>query len=147
MFERDGYRFEITADVEIDIPDIRECKSTRDYLIDGEQVTLVGVVDNMHGRRADDYKTTARFEPERYLSSYQWRCYMEIFGLDEFRYQVFEWSEDERKPRHYTVRAFHTLTTYRYPDLAADLRRELGEFVEFARQHLPERFASKELNQ
>ncbi|UYB51200.1 hypothetical protein OCJ37_14520 [Xanthomonas sp. AM6] len=144
VFEQDGYRFEIAADVEIDIPDVRELKSTRDYVIGGVPVTLVGMVDAIHGRRVDDHKTTTRFDPERFLDSYQWRIYLEVFGADEFRWNVFEWSNSEREPQTYVVRAVNPLTMYRYPGLAADVERELAEFVAFARQYLPERFALEE---
>lgn len=139
VFEAEGYRFEIAADVEIDLPNVRELKATRDYLIDGEPVTLVGMVDAIHGQRVDDHKTTSRFDPERFLGGLQWRVYLEVFGADEFRWNVFEWREVE--PKTYVVHAFHSLTAYRYPGIAADVERELGLFVDFARQHLPERFA------
>ncbi|WP_152640345.1 hypothetical protein [Xanthomonas sp. MUS 060] len=139
VFEQDGYRFEIATDADIDIPDVRELKATRDYVIDGFSVTLVGMVDAIHGRRVDDHKTTARFDPERFLDSYQWRIYLEVFGADEFRWNVFEWSNSERDPKTYVIRAVHPLTMYRYPGLAGDVERELEAFVTFARQHLPER--------
>lgn len=139
VFEAEGYRFEVEADLEIDIPVVRELKSTREYVVDGVPVTLVGVVDAMHGRRVDDHKGTTRFDAERFLDSYQWRIYLEIFGADVFRWNVFEW--DERAPRVYVIRAVHPLTMYRYPGMADDVMRELRAFVDFAREWLPERFA------
>lgn len=139
VLEAEGYRFEIAADVEIDLPDVRELKATREYLIDGEPVTLVGMVDAIHGRRVDDHKTTSRFDAERFLTGLQWRVYLEVFGADEFRWNVFEWRDVD--PKVYIVHAFHSLTAYRYPGMGVDVERELALFVDFARKHLPERFA------
>lgn len=139
VFEWDGYRFEIAADVEIDIPEVRELKATRQYVIDGEPVTLVGKVDAMVGKRIDDHKTTTRFDAERFLSSYQWRIYLEVFGADVFRWNVFEWSQDARDPHLYVVRNFHQLHAYRYPGIGKDVERELSAFLYFSRIFLPER--------
>lgn len=133
----DGYTFDFEADAEIDIPVIRECKATREYLINGCLVTLVGKVDAIHGRRIDDHKFTARFDPERFLDSYQWRIYLDVFGADEFRWNVFEGKELD--PKHYVINAVHPLTMHRYPGMGEDIERELVQFVDFARQFLPER--------
>lgn len=137
-FDAEGYRFEIAADVEISLPDVRELKATREYLIDSVPVTLVGMVDAMRGTKVFDHKTTTRFDAERFLDSYQWRVYLEVFAASSFRWNVFEWREVE--PRYYVVHAFHELDAYRYPGMADDVERELAMFVGFARIHLPERF-------
>lgn len=137
--EADGYTFDLTFDATLDLPEIRELKATREYVIDGVIVTLVGMVDTLTGKRADDHKFTSRWDAERFLASYQWRIYLEIFDADTFRWNVFEGREIE--PRYYGVHAFHPLIMHRYPGMADDVERELREFVRFAREHLPERFA------
>lgn len=133
----DGYTFEIRVDGEIDIPEIREMKATEDYQIGDVLVTLVGKVDAVRGKRVDDHKFTGRYDPERFLNSYQWRVYLEIFGADEFRWNVFEGREIGEQ--HYAINAFHQLTMHRYPGMGDDIRRELSGFVEFAKVHLPEK--------
>lgn len=137
----EGYTFDFDACAEIDLPIIRECKATRDYVIDGCLVTLVGKVDAIHGRRIDDHKFTARFDPERFLDSYQWRIYLDVFGADEFRWNVFEGRETA--PKHYVINAVHPLTMHRYPGMGDDIERELTQFVDFARQFLPERIIQR----
>lgn len=136
--EADGYTFHIQADADLALPDIRECKATRDYQIGDVLATVVGKVDTVHGRRIDDHKFTGSFDAERFLGSYQWRLYLEIFGADEFRWNVFEGKETD--PQVYIIWNVHPLTMHRYPGMADDVEREIGLWVEFARQHLPERF-------
>lgn len=133
----DGYIFDIEASAEIDLPAVREMKGTREYVVSGVLVTLVGKVDAIHGKRVDDHKFTSRYDAERYMDTYQWRIYLDIFGADEFRWNVFEGREVA--PQHYVITNFHSLTMHRYPGMEADILGELREFVSFARKHLPER--------
>lgn len=138
-FTADGFTFSFETDAEIDLPPMREFKATREYVIGDVTVTLVGKVDGIHGKRIDDHKFTAQFDPDRYLDSYQWRSYLEVFGADSFRWNIFE--ARESAPKNYIIRNVHKLTMHRYPGIGNDVAREVGEFVGFARDHLPERFA------
>lgn len=135
----DGFGFSFETDVEVDLPQIREMKATRVYIVDDVEVTLVGKVDAINGRRIVDHKFTAKFDPDRYLESYQWRIYLEVFNADAFRWNVFE--ARESAPKNYIIRAVHKLDMHRYPAMGDDVERMLREFVVFARDHLPERFA------
>lgn len=141
FFKHGEFGFSFETDCEIDLPPIREMKATRCYLIDGTEVTLVGKVDAIHGKRIDDHKFTAQFDAERYLDSFQWRAYLEVFEADTFRWNVFV--AKESAPKNYIIRDFHRLQMDRYPGIGEDVERELGEFVRFARDHLPERFVPK----
>lgn len=135
-----GYTFVFEAEGEIDIPAIREVKAEGEYLVDGCTVTLVGKVDAVHGRRVDDHKFTSRYDGERFLNSYQWRVYLDLFDADEFRWNVFEGRQDRDDPKRYVIRAMHGLKMHRYPGMREDVERQLSAFVDFARQHMPERF-------
>lgn len=137
--EADGFRFTLDFDAELDLAVTREMKATRDYKVNGHVVTLVGKVDAVHGRRIEDHKFTSRYDAERFLGSYQWRIYLDLFDADQFRWNVFEGREVGE--RHYTIKHLHQLTTHRYPDMEDDIRRELAGYVAFAAEHLPERFA------
>lgn len=137
-FAVDGYLFSFDTDAEIDLPTIREMKATREYVVGDVVVTLVGKVDAIHGKRVDDHKFTARYDAERYMGSYQWRIYLEIFGADDFRWNVFEGRETA--PKNYIIHSIHKLHMSRYPGIAEDVEREVANFVAFARDHLPERF-------
>lgn len=136
--QADGYTFDLELDAEIDLPVIRELKATRELVIDGEPVTLVCVADTVDGRKISDHKLTSRFDADRYLAGYQWRVNLLVFDAQEFRWNAFEARLD--KPGHYIVHTLHTLTAARYPALEDDVRRELADFLAFARVHLPERF-------
>lgn len=134
----DGYRFDFLCDGEIDLAPIREIKATRDYEIAGCCVTLVGKVDALHGKRVDDHKFTSRYDAERFLSSYQWRIYLDVFDASEFRWNVFEGRESG--PKHYIISHLHQLRMHAYPGMHDDIVRSLTSFVGFARDFLPERF-------
>lgn len=140
VLHADGYEFTLDLQEEIDLPPIREIKATREYIVGDVAVTLVGKVDGVFGRRIDDHKLTGSFDAERYLSGYQWRIYLEIFGADEFRWNVFEGAASTVSHRQWRVRSLHKLPAYRYPGIAADVERQVAAFVEFARAHLPEKF-------
>lgn len=137
-FEQDGFIFSFETDVAIQLPAIREMKATATYEIEDATVTLVGKVDAIHGRKVFDHKFTARFDADRYLDSYQWRIYLDLFGADTFQWNIFV--AIESAPRNYLIRDFHNLTMHRYPGMRADVERALADFVRFARFHLPERF-------
>jgi hypothetical protein len=139
----DGYTFELRINDELDLPAVREIKSTRDYEIDGVTVTLVGKVDAILGKRVDDHKLTSRFDAERFLNSMQWRAYLEVFDANEFRWNVFEGRPESADPKRYVINGFHPLRMHRYPGMGEDLERAIARFVEFARVHLPERFTAK----
>lgn len=140
----DGYTFVFDIDGEVDLPEIREVKESRDYLVNRCVVTLVGKVDALHGRRVDDHKFTSRYDGERFMGSYQWRAYLDIFDADEFRWNVFEARPDKDDAKRFIIRDIHRLTMHRYPGMREDLERELARFVDFARQHLPEKIRTAE---
>lgn len=133
-----GYTFRMELDAELDMPQIRELKATREMVVDGVQVTLVCVADTVNGLRIEDHKLTSRFDADRYLAGYQWRVNLLVFDAQEFRWNAFEATQQE--PGLYVVHAMHKLTATRYPGLEEDVRREIGSFVAFARNYLPERF-------
>ncbi len=136
----DGYTFQIDFDATLDIPAIREIKATRDYEINDCIVTLVGKVDAVHGKRVDDHKLTGRYDAERFVGSYQWRVYLDIFHADAFRWNVFEGRPSRDDHKHYRISALHPLTIHRYPGMTDDILRALHHYVDFAQIHLPEKF-------
>lgn len=137
-FECDGFTFSFETEAEVDLPAIREMKATREYLFDDVHVTLVGKVDAINGKSVVDHKLTAKFDADRYLDSYQWKIYLEVFGADHFRWNIFEAMESA--PRNYLIRNVHKLDMHRYPTIGEDVERQVRAFVLFARDHLPERF-------
>jgi hypothetical protein len=133
-----GYTFNIVGDFDLAIPTIREVRAGKTYIVDDCAVTVSGQLDAIDGKRVEDHKTTGRFDPERYLGGYQWRLYLEIFGADHFRWNVFEIAATD-EPLTWDVHTAHRLEQYRYPGMGADCERLLRDLVPFAREHLPER--------
>lgn len=142
----DGYTFDLAIDGELDLPPLRELKAEKTYHVAGVNVTLVGKVDTIDGKRVDDHKTTSRFDVEKFYDSYQWRFYLDMFNADLFRWNVFVMRPDSKKAGHYIVSEFHQPTQHRYPALERDCQIELKQFVIFAQRYLPERFTEETAN-
>lgn len=141
VLEADGYRFTFDDALEVQLTPIRELKATKRYCVAGTEITVTGKVDGLYGRRVDDHKGTGKFNPERFLEGYQWRLYLDIFDAYHFRWNVFEMKPVE--VREYRVFATHRLEQFAYNGMRQDCERLLARFVEFAAQHLPERFLER----
>lgn len=139
--EANDHRFMFADEVEISLPDIREMKVTAERQIGDVLVTLVGMVDAVQGRSVTDHKFTGRFDPERFLNSYQWRVYLDLFDADRFEWIVYEAKEVD--DRAFLVTDVHRLTAHRYPGMSDDLNRELSAFVDFAKVHLMDEAAQQ----
>jgi|SRR5579859_2111041 len=135
--ERDGFKFRFEVEGEFPLPQIRELKGTKDFVVDGETVTLSGQVDAFTGWRVDDHKLTERLDAEKYADSWQWRAYLSLYGCDEFRYNIFECYLRERENVR-IVHSYHPLTFYRYPDMESDLQRAVEQFTHFVRTYAPQ---------
>ena len=136
---QDEFSFEFNAHIEISLPKIRELKAEQKIIVNDKAVTLVGVVDGIQGNCVFDHKTTASaFDAEKYLDTFQWRIYLELFQADIFQWNVFQWREDTKKPKRYIITDFHQLRAYRYPDMRKDIEHEIALFLDFARHYLPE---------
>lgn len=130
-FEANGYRF-ILPDAEISLPEIREMRAFRAY----GGLTVTGQVDCVEGKIVIDHKTTSKFDPDRYLAGYQWRFYLDIFGADEFRWNV--WVIKELEEKVYSVAAPQELKACRYPEMHDDCEALAVDYLDFARNHLQE---------
>jgi len=133
-----GYTFNIAGDFEIALPVIREVRAGKTYATEDLAITISGQLDAIEGKRVEDHKTTGRFDPERYMSGYQWRLYLDIFGADHFRWNVFEIAATD-DPLAWEVNSFHRLEQYRYPGMDADCKRLALDLAAFAVDHMPER--------
>lgn len=131
--EAQGFTF-LLPDAELELPLIREVRAEKDY----SGLIVSGKLDCLEGRRVDDHKTTGRVDLERYLAGYSWRFYLDIFGADTFRWNVFPIREVTH--RVYQVEAPQRLEQRRYPGLHADCARLAAEFREFAAAYLPADF-------
>lgn len=130
VLEAMGYTFHL-PDADLVLPTIREVRAYGQY----GDLTVTGKVDCLDGRRVADHKTTSRFDAERYLAGYQWRFYLDLFGADVFRWNVFELRELE--PMVFQVSAPQLLEITRYPGMHDDCMQLALDYLDFARNHLP----------
>ena len=127
-----GYTF-LLPDAELVLPEIRELRAFKEYGL----LTVTGQVDATEYRRVDDHKSTASFRPDGYLEGCQWRFYLDIFGADVFRWNVFEIAAVKGQDKTYMVKPPHLLEQCRYPGLHDDCMDLARDFYAFASQHLP----------
>jgi len=127
-----GYTF-MLPDAEIALPDVRELRTFGSY----GQLQVTGCVDALHGRRVEDHKTTASFRPDGYLEGCQWRFYLDLFGADVFRWNVFVITPVPKVDKTYNVKAPELLEQCRYPGLHDDCMDLAAEFYTFAADYLP----------
>lgn len=129
-----GHTFTFRGEFEVRLPVIRELRASKTYMVDGQPIVISGQVDALEGLRIEDHKTTSRFDPDRFMSGYQWRLYLDIFGATAFRWNVFELTELD-PPGFYEVRDQHTLEQYRYPAMTDDCQALVARFARFVREH------------
>ena len=141
MVSRDGFTFIVETEASITLPQVREIRAEKTYIVDGLPVTLTGGCDGISGNVVYDHKLTDRPNPEKYFDSFQWRAYLDIFGADTFRYVL--WHALDKKDT-VIIRDVSEFPIYRYPTMRDDLMVGLHDFVHFARQYLPERFETEE---
>lgn len=134
--EANGYTF-LLPDAEIALAEIRELRAYGRF----GPLAVTGQVDALHGKRVEDHKTTASFRPDGYLEGCQWRFYLDIFGADVFRWNVFEIAPT-KEPKTYTVKPPHLLEQYRYPGLHDDCMALAADFYAFAATHLTQQKAA-----
>lgn len=151
VVELNGFRFRFALDAKIALPAIREMKGELEILTSVGPVTLVGKVDGI-GSAVHDYKLAGWFDPEKYLASYQWRCYLLMFGAYRFNYDVFLYDEKEivegrgknRKVlgTEWVVKDYHELPLYAYPSMQLDVLRQVDQFARFVAEYMPEKLES-----
>jgi hypothetical protein len=138
--EAEGFTFKFLAECEVQLLPVRELKGEAIIKTASGPVTLVGVIDGMDGS-IYDHKLTERFDAERYADSYQWRCYLTMFGAKRFVYNVFEGREGD-KPNEWLIHGFQRFPLYAYEGMREDVVREVVELADFVAKHVPEKAAA-----
>lgn len=128
VVEQDGFCFRFALDETVCLPQVRELKGEVQLQTPSGPVTLVGVVDSIHGTEVFDHKLTARFDAEKYAESYQWRCYLTMFHASKFTYNIFVGQDKETE---WVVTEYHPLTFYAYPGMAMAVQAEIEQFAAF----------------
>jgi hypothetical protein len=133
----EGYTF-ILPDAELALPTVRELRCFGSY----GPLRVTGQVDALHGLRIEDHKTTGYFNADGYLEGCQWRFYLDIFGAEVFRWNVFQITAVRGQEKTYRVDEPQTLEQYRYPALHDDCMALAADFYDFASKHMPRQEAA-----
>ena len=136
--ESDGYRFFFRCDITISLPETRETRRSKDY----GGLIVSGQADGIGGKVILDYKSTAKFDAERYLEGWQWRYYLDLFDADRFDWYAWEMSDIGDKA--YEVFGFHQLSQWRYPDLEIDCRKTWPKSLRFSHRNTSQITASRQ---
>lgn len=133
--EKDGFVFKVECDGEIFLPQVREIRATKDYVVDDCVVTLTGGCDGITAYEVGDHKLTFRPNPENYLESYQWRAYLDIYDADVFKYFIYH---GVQKGKTVSIKDFSTMKMYRYPNMFEDIMVGVRGLLGFVNDHVPE---------
>ena len=141
--EMDGYTFNIKCDAEIQLPQTREIRSTKKYLIDGEEVILTGGCDGISGIKITDHKLTFRENTETYFDSYQWRAYLDIYNASIFEYWLYSATQ---KSNEITINNISSIKMFRYPEMIKDLEDGIRNLLNFVKEYVPEHISKAQSN-
>ena len=118
---------------------IHEVSATKIYDTRYGQVQIKGKVDGVDGRLIQD--TKCKFRPPNlyeYYDSYQWRYYLDMLGLQEFRYDLFEFvgfkaltGNQPHLLQGVSVRDAVSLPVGWYPNMAGDCLVLLNDFLDY----------------
>jgi len=105
-----------------------QVKMTKEYDTDYGLVTLSGKTDILHGLIIEDIKTTANYSYDKYANSWQWRCYLDMFDIDNFVYYIAEIKDGDEMV---FIKDTHIIKLSGYDNMNNDIRTILNKFVQF----------------
>lgn len=128
----DGFSFDFSKlEQDIYLPAQREMKFEKPYCLNGENHTLVCVIDALDDETLFDHKLTANINAENYTDSMQWRCYLSWLGYDKFTYNLFHGFSSVQTPLQYEIREYIPVTFYRYQNMDEEVNDIVKQFIEF----------------
>jgi len=134
FYERDGFRFEPKAIDEMRtriLPGgLFEVKTTKTLSIEADDVTLVCKCDHIVGSHIDEFKTSDRFDADRYLASVQWRVMAWLFEASSVGYHVATLAEDDEDDM-VRLKGIESMNVFPYAGLEGDCRELVHEFCQY----------------
>jgi hypothetical protein len=110
---------------------INEFKTTCLFELDGVEnpITVVGKADYLMPLFVGELKTTGWYDFNTYESSWQWRFYLHLFGVDIVKYHVFElgYKNELKKIENFEFCV--------YPSLMSDLKNVVQGLYDFAKEN------------
>lgn len=135
----EGYRFKVSANAEITLPQLREFKAVESVAtINGIRVDLVGVADGINGNEVIDHKLTFRPDMGKFVDAWQWKCYLILFKAAKFRYIVYS-AKYINEPEEIEIYSVSEMSLYRYDEMYNDIKIMLERYIEFLANNCPER--------
>ena len=134
----DGRKFQVgftRNDVDIEIPraQISEFMMAEKITACGEPAIISGRVDGMIGNRLLEYKCVKRMNLERFIDSWQWRCYLAMDDrFSRVDYHVFKvriFGVTDMSPK-LVVDEHRRITMQRYRKMKDELHDFITEYVE-----------------
>jgi hypothetical protein len=128
-------------------PCFHEIRCEKTYQVLGEEITLTGAVDVLHGLMIRDIKTkysTMRSE-EDYTDSIQWKAYCDIFEVPLFTYDVFGFEDYDPSVLGHDVSClvlhrYDPIPCNSYPTIEFDIIKLLEKFLEYVKFRKYEHF-------
>ena len=134
--DREGELWDISTrhglNIEIPRPQVSEFRMAEIIEIDGEPVILSGIADGMIGNRILEWKAVKRMGLEKFIDSWQWRCYLSMDPrFTRVEYHVFQ----IRIAVEGLIICDHKkLTVQSYKSMRSDLMGFIGEYVRHIKQ-------------
>lgn len=126
------FTFNFACDCCISAPQFAEVRAEKQY----GPLLVTGKADAVHGNTVTDYKSTSSFNALNYLDGVQWRFYLDLFGADEFVWNVFVIKPQDKEELVFDVVDFHILKASRYPALNDDCTTLALDYYETMHEHI-----------
>ena len=135
VVEQNGFKFNISFDGSIEIPQIKEIRAGANFVINGVSVYLAGGCDGITGLKITDHKLTFNPKIDRYAESMQWRSYLFIYNASIFEYIIYSAKETDNFIEIYDI---SKLNFFSYPSIGDDVFEATKELVYFIQENASE---------
>lgn len=105
---------------------VHEIKAIKEYLINGEIITVVGKCDGLYIDTIHEHKTCAVFE-DKYEQSVQYKFYFELFGGREVQYNIFELKGANKKATN-VIEFVESINAIKYHKLIFDKPKNNSDY-------------------
>jgi hypothetical protein len=110
-----------------------EVKLRKEIVVDGQRMILTCQCDQWTGLEVQEFKSTwATIDIEKYMKSYQWRCYCWLFEAQAVNYTIVQMTDGVAGIKHVET---HELTQYPYLGMVEDIKDKLVGLVDFIRHY------------
>ena len=113
---------------------VREVALSKLYSTPSFDLIITGTTDAVEGITLRDTKFKfSSFDMSDFVSSFQWRCYLDMIGLDIFWYDFFKVTgfTDMRDMPKAKIAEVESMMVKRYPGMEADIQATINEFAQF----------------